>query len=65
MVQGTFVGKGNKLGTPISIETADEHIFGLCLMNDWSGTYHTTLAAQPCTTTIPCPSASAVAPLRP
>ena len=32
-----FVGPGNKLGEPISIEKAEDHIFGMVLMNDWSG----------------------------
>lgn len=36
MEVGFFVGKGNDLGEPISIENAEEHIFGLCLVNDWS-----------------------------
>ncbi|XP_062585313.1 fumarylacetoacetase-like [Saccostrea cucullata] len=31
-----FVGPGNKLGEPISIDKAEEHIFGMVLMNDWS-----------------------------
>jgi fumarylacetoacetase len=33
---GTFIGKGNKLGEPIHIERAQDHIFGHCLLNDWS-----------------------------
>jgi fumarylacetoacetase len=33
---GFFVGKGNTLGQPVSIQEAEEHIFGLCLVNDWS-----------------------------
>ncbi len=33
---GLFVGKGNALGVPISIAEAEQHIFGLCLLNDWS-----------------------------
>lgn len=33
---GFFVGKGNELGEPISIENAHEHIFGMVLLNDWS-----------------------------
>ena len=33
---GFFVGRGNDLGAPISIERAAEHIFGFCLINDWS-----------------------------
>ncbi|KAM4748576.1 fumarylacetoacetase [Rhinophrynus dorsalis] len=31
-----FVGPGNPLGKPIPIHKADEHIFGMVLMNDWS-----------------------------
>ncbi|XP_053574434.1 fumarylacetoacetase [Bombina bombina] len=31
-----FVGPGNCLGDPIPIQKADEHIFGMVLMNDWS-----------------------------
>lgn len=33
---GMFVGRGNSLGTSINIQEAEEHIFGLCLVNDWS-----------------------------
>ena len=33
---GAFVGKGNELGHPISIKEADGHVFGYCLLNDWS-----------------------------
>jgi fumarylacetoacetase len=33
---GFFVGKGNELGSPIDIEDAEEHLFGVCLVNDWS-----------------------------
>jgi fumarylacetoacetase len=36
MEVGFFVGAGNELGQPIAIEKAEEHIFGLCLVNDWS-----------------------------
>ncbi|MGD9561524.1 MAG: fumarylacetoacetase [Pyrinomonadaceae bacterium] len=36
MELGFFVGKGNELGTPINIKDAEEHIFGVCLVNDWS-----------------------------
>lgn len=32
----TFVGPGNAMGRPIAMSEAEEHIFGLCLMNDWS-----------------------------
>jgi fumarylacetoacetase len=33
---GWFVGQGNALGAPVAIEDADRHIFGFCLLNDWS-----------------------------
>jgi fumarylacetoacetase len=33
---GFFVGKGNELGNSIGIEDAEEHLFGVCLVNDWS-----------------------------
>lgn len=33
---GIFVGKGNAIGQAVSIDQAEEHIFGLCLLNDWS-----------------------------
>ena len=33
---GVFVGPGNTLGTPVPIDEAEDHLFGLCLLNDWS-----------------------------
>jgi fumarylacetoacetase len=33
---GFFIGKANELGEPVSIREAEKHIFGLCLVNDWS-----------------------------
>ena len=33
---GFFVGKGNKLGEPVAIDDAGDHIFGICIVNDWS-----------------------------
>ena len=33
---GFFIGQGNELGEPISIDNAREHIFGMVLLNDWS-----------------------------
>jgi fumarylacetoacetase len=33
---GFVVGSGNRLGRPISIGNALEHIFGVVLLNDWS-----------------------------
>lgn len=34
-----LVGPGNTLGDPISIDNVQDHIFGMVLMNDWSGMY--------------------------
>jgi fumarylacetoacetase len=36
MEVGCFVGPGNPLGTPVPIARAEDHLFGLCLVNDWS-----------------------------
>ncbi|MGH2576084.1 MAG: fumarylacetoacetase [Ignavibacteria bacterium] len=33
---GFFVGPGNKLGEPIAVGKALDHIFGMVLVNDWS-----------------------------
>jgi fumarylacetoacetase len=33
---GFFVSAGNKLGESIPIGEAEEHLFGICLVNDWS-----------------------------
>ncbi|MEY4368318.1 MAG: hypothetical protein RL564_268, partial [Pseudomonadota bacterium] len=33
---GIFVGAGNSLGTPITMDEAEQHVFGICLLNDWS-----------------------------
>ena len=31
------VGTGNELGSSIPLDKAQDHIFGMVLMNDWSG----------------------------
>ena len=36
MEVGFFISSGNELGQPITLEDAEKHIFGLCLVNDWS-----------------------------
>jgi fumarylacetoacetase len=36
MEVGIFIARGNDLGEPILIHDAEEHVFGLCLVNDWS-----------------------------
>jgi fumarylacetoacetase len=33
---GFFIGQGNPLGEPIAIDKAEDHLFGVCLLNDWS-----------------------------
>src|SRR6185369_230664 len=33
---GIFIGPGNPLGRSIPIDEAEQHIFGFCLVNDWS-----------------------------
>lgn len=33
---GVFIGQGNALGDAINIDQAEQHVFGLCLLNDWS-----------------------------
>jgi fumarylacetoacetase len=33
---GIFIGTGNEAGKAISIEDAESHVFGLCVLNDWS-----------------------------
>ena len=33
---GFFVGPGNSQGEPIAIDRAAAHVFGVCLLNDWS-----------------------------
>jgi fumarylacetoacetase len=33
---GIFIGIDNPLGEPVPIDRAERHIFGICLLNDWS-----------------------------
>lgn len=42
-----FIGPGNSLGQPVSIDRAEEHIFGIVLMNDWSARDIQTWEYQP------------------
>jgi len=44
---GVFVGPGNSRGTSISMADAESHIFGLCLLNDWSARDLQTWEYQP------------------
>lgn len=33
---GVFVGAGNERGEAIPLDDAEDHVFGICLLNDWS-----------------------------
>jgi fumarylacetoacetase len=44
---GVVIGRGNDLGDPIPIERAEEHIAGLCIVNDWSARDIQTWEYQP------------------
>jgi fumarylacetoacetase len=33
---GVFIGRGNALGARVPLGEAESHVFGLCLLNDWS-----------------------------
>ncbi|HZK78534.1 MAG TPA: fumarylacetoacetase, partial [Gemmatimonadaceae bacterium] len=44
---GFFVGRGNALGESIPISSAWDHIFGFCLVNDWSARDVQTWEYQP------------------
>ena len=35
-----FIGPGNALGKPVALSDAEQHIFGMCLLNDWSARDH-------------------------
>jgi fumarylacetoacetase len=37
---GFYIGPGNGMGEPIPLEKAEDHIFGMCLLNDWSARDH-------------------------
>jgi fumarylacetoacetase len=44
---GAFIGPGNALGERIALDTAEAHVFGLCLLNDWSARDLQSWEAQP------------------
>ena len=47
MEVGFFVGRGNALGEPIHIHEAEENVFGVTLVNDWSARDIQTWEYQP------------------
>lgn len=44
---GMLIGGGNALGSPIDIREAEDHVFGVCLLNDWSARDIQTWEYQP------------------
>jgi fumarylacetoacetase len=44
---GAFIGAGNPLGEPIALANAEEHLWGVCLVNDWSARDIQTWEYQP------------------
>jgi fumarylacetoacetase len=47
MELGALIGRGNRLGEPIPIGDATNHLFGFCLVNDWSARDIQTWEYQP------------------
>ena len=47
MEVGVLIGRGNELADPIPIHEAEHHVFGLCLVNDWSARDIQTWEYQP------------------
>jgi fumarylacetoacetase len=44
---GAFLGPGNTLGEPIPVAQAEDHLVGVCLLNDWSARDIQTWESQP------------------
>ena len=44
---GAFLGPGNSMGLPIPIAQAEQHVVGVCLLNDWSARDIQTWEYQP------------------
>jgi len=47
MEMGCFIGGGNPLGASVPLEQAEQHLFGMCLVNDWSARDIQTWEYQP------------------
>ena len=47
MEMGIFIASGNALGEPIPIADAELHVFGMCIVNDWSARDIQTWEYQP------------------
>lgn len=44
---GVLIGTGNAQGEPIDVDSAEQHVFGLCILNDWSARDIQTWEYQP------------------
>jgi fumarylacetoacetase len=44
---GALLGPGNAMGEPIAVAEAEDHLFGVCLLNDWSARDIQTWEYQP------------------
>lgn len=44
---GLFVGRGSERGVPLGVGEAWQHVFGVCLLNDWSARDIQSWEAQP------------------
>lgn len=44
---GAYIGGGNPRGEPVAMERAEDHLFGICLLNDWSARDVQRWEAQP------------------
>jgi fumarylacetoacetase len=44
---GAFLGPGNPMGEPVPIAQAEDHVVGVCLLNDWSARDIQTWEYQP------------------
>jgi len=47
MELGAVIGRGNSLGDPVGVGEALDHVFGFCLVNDWSARDVQTWEYQP------------------
>ena len=47
MEVGAFIGRANPLGEPVPVSRAGDHLWGLCLVNDWSARDIQTWEYQP------------------
>lgn len=44
---GTFIGTGNEMGERVALTNAPQHVFGYCVLNDWSARDIQIWEAQP------------------